>query len=106
MRRLRRRRARHARLPAQARVRIVSINAGQPREVQWRGKTVLTSIFKTPLEGRVRASRLNIAGDRQADLAVHGGEHMAVYAYPSEHYAFWRTELPQAELPWGAFGEN
>ena len=85
---------------------LVSINAGLPREVSWDGKTVTTSIWKEPVNGPVRVARLNIAGDRQSDLSVHGGAEKAVYVYPSEHYAYWRRELPGAELPWGAFGEN
>jgi len=67
---------------------------------------VRTSIFKAPVAGRVRVAALNIAGDEQSDLSVHGGIDKAVYAYPSEHYAFWRKELPDMEFPWGAFGEN
>lgn len=85
---------------------VISINAGLPREVEWRGKTVRTSIFKEPLAGRVGVARLNVEGDRQSDLTVHGGADKAVYAYPAEHYAFWREELPGVDLPWGAFGEN
>jgi len=87
-------------------VRLVSVNVGLPRAVEWRGRTVRTSIWKTPVEGPVRVSRLNLAGDEQADLSVHGGSEKAVYAYPAEHYAYWRRELPGMELPWGAFGEN
>jgi len=87
-------------------VKIFSVNAGLPREVEWRGKTVLTSIFKEPVRGRAKVARLNIEGDRQSDLLVHGGADKAVYAYPSEHYAFWRKELPETDFPWGAFGEN
>jgi MOSC domain-containing protein YiiM len=87
-------------------VRLLSVNAGLPRQVEWRDKAVTTSIFKTPVAGRVRVTRLNIAGDRQSDLSVHGGADKAVYAYPSEHYEFWRNELPGTDLPWGAFGEN
>lgn len=87
-------------------MKIVSINVGLPREVEWRGKAVRTSIFKAPVSGRVRVTRLNAEGDRQSDLSVHGGADKAIYAYPSEHYAFWRNELPDADLPWGAFGEN
>ncbi len=87
-------------------MKVVSINAGLPREVEWRGKTVRTSIFKQPVAGRVRVERLNVEGDRQSDLAVHGGADKAVYAYPAEHYAFWRGELPGMDLPWGMFGEN
>jgi MOSC domain-containing protein YiiM len=87
-------------------MRIVSINVGLPREVQWHGKTVLTSIFKAPAAGPVRVKRLNVEGDQQSDLEVHGGTDKAVYVYPAEHYAFWRAELPGMDLPWGAFGEN
>lgn len=87
-------------------MRLVSINVGLPREVEWRGKPVTTAIFKSPVAGPVVLEPLNLAGDRQADPAVHGGVHKAVYAYPAEHYAFWRAELPDAELAWGGFGEN
>jgi len=88
------------------RVKLLSINVGLPREVEWRGKVVRTSIFKAPVSGRVQVSSLNAQGDRQSDLSVHGGADKAVYAYPSEHYAFWRNELPGMDFPWGAFGEN
>ena len=87
-------------------VKIVSINVGRPREVEWRGRTVSTSIFKEPVTGPVRVKKLNLAGDEQADLSVHGGVDKAVYGYPFEHYAYWRDELPGIQLPWGAFGEN
>ena len=87
-------------------VKLLSINVGLPREVEWRGRAVRTSIFKAPVSGRVQVSRLNVQGDRQSDLSVHGGADKAVYAYPSEHYAFWRNELPDMDFPWGAFGEN
>jgi MOSC domain-containing protein YiiM len=87
-------------------VKLLSVNVGLPREVEWRGKIVRTSIFKAPVSGRVRVERLNVQGDRQSDLSVHGGADKAVYAYPSEHYAFWRKEMPDMDFPWGAFGEN
>jgi MOSC domain-containing protein YiiM len=87
-------------------MKLLSVNAGLPREVEWRSKLVVTSIFKAPVPGRVRVTRLNIAGDQQSDLSVHGGPDKAVYAYPSEHYSFWRDELPGIDFPWGAFGEN
>lgn len=87
-------------------MRIVSINVGAPRAVEWRGNTVTTSIFKTPVSGGVRVERLNVAGDQQSDLTVHGGVDKAVYVYPAEHYDFWRKELPGVALAWGAFGEN
>ena len=86
--------------------RLRSICVGGPREVEWRGDIYTTSIFKEPVEGRVRLNRLNLAGDKQSDLSVHGGPNKAVYAYPSEHYPYWREELPNFPLPWGAFGEN
>jgi MOSC domain-containing protein YiiM len=87
-------------------MKLLSISVGLPREVEWRGKTVRTSIFKAPTSSRVRVGQLNLEGDQQSDLSVHGGLDKAVNAYPSEHYAFWRTELPGIDLPWGAFGEN
>ena len=79
---------------------------GSPRKVEWNGEAVHTSIFKAPVAGRLRVAKLGIEGDHQSDLSVHGGIDKAIYAYPSEHYAWWRKELPGAELPWGAFGEN
>jgi len=87
-------------------MKLVSVNVGLPREVEHDGDLILTSIFKEPVAGRVRVTRLNLEGDRQSDLTVHGGRDKAVYAYPSENYASWRRELPEAELPWGVFGEN
>lgn len=87
-------------------MRIISLNVGRPRLVVWEGRTVSTGIYKTPREGRVVLRTLNLDGDRQADLTVHGGTYKAAYAYPSEHYGYWRDELPGAELPWGMFGEN
>jgi len=85
---------------------IVSVNVGGPREVERNGKTVRTSIWKDPIEGPVRVRTLNIDGDAQSDLRVHGGPEKAVYAYSSEHYDYWRRELAIDSLPWGAFGEN
>jgi len=87
-------------------MKLISVNAGLPREIAWNGATVTTSIWKSPVGGPVRVGTLNIAGDRQSDLAVHGGKDKAVYVYPSEHYDYWRRELPGVDLPWGAFGEN
>src|SRR5919198_3240174 len=86
-------------------MKLLSVNVGRPRLVMWRGEPVSTGIFKEPVAGRVYLRTLNLDGDRQADLSVHGGPAKAVYAYPLEHYAFWREELGQ-ELPFGAFGEN
>jgi MOSC domain-containing protein YiiM len=85
---------------------VVSVNVGLPRSVEWRGERVSTGIFKAPVAGRVAVRRLNLDGDRQADLTVHGGPAKAVYAYPSEHYPAWRAELAGADVPWAAFGEN
>ena len=89
-----------------AAIRLMSINVGLPREVEWRGETVTTAIFKAPVSGPVAVTALNLAGDRQADLSVHGGERKSVYLYPGEHYAYWRRELPDVDLAPGAFGEN
>src|SRR3989337_4582725 len=87
-------------------MKIVSVNVGLPREVIWKGKRVTTGILKEPITGRVMMRRLNLDGDRQADLSVHGGPSKAVYAYPIEHYEYWLKQLPGVDLPWGMFGEN
>jgi MOSC domain-containing protein YiiM len=87
-------------------MKLLSVNVGLPREVEWNGRTVRTSIFKAPVPGRMQVRKLNLDGDQQSDLTVHGGVDKAVYVYPSEHYAFWRRELPNADLNSGAFGEN
>ncbi len=87
-------------------MKLLSINVGLPRQVTFQGQLVTSGIFKEPVEGRVRLRRLNLDGDRQADLTVHGGPDKAVYAYPEEHYGFWRKELKGVSLPWGMFGEN
>jgi MOSC domain-containing protein YiiM len=86
--------------------RVISVNVGQPREVGFRNGFVLTGIFKQPVAGRITVNELNLAGDRQADLTVHGGRDKAVYCYPVEHYAYWAVELPGTDLPYGMFGEN
>jgi MOSC domain-containing protein YiiM len=87
-------------------MKLLSINVGLPREVQWKSRSILTGIFKEPVEGTVKVRSLNLDGDRQADLTVHGGRDKAVYAYTAEHYDFWRKELPDMDLPFGMFGEN
>lgn len=87
-------------------MKIISLNVGLPREIIYRGRSIVTGIFKDPVEGRVFARRLNLDGDRQADLRVHGGADKAVYLYPAEHYEHWRKQMPGADLGWGAFGEN
>ncbi|MBI4780788.1 MAG: MOSC domain-containing protein [Oscillatoriophycideae cyanobacterium NC_groundwater_1537_Pr4_S-0.65um_50_18] len=85
---------------------LISVNVGLPREVLWKGKTVSTGIFKEPVGYRVMVRSLNLDGDGQADLTVHGGLEKAVYVYPFEHYDYWRSELPDTELTLGNFGEN
>ena len=86
--------------------KIISVNVGLPRTVMSNGDPVSTGIFKEPVAGRVVLRTLNLDGDRQADLSVHGGPSKAVYAYPSEHYDYWTHEFPEMKLPWGMFGEN
>lgn len=85
---------------------LVSVNCGLPQNVVWHGRTITTSIYKEPVEGRIALRTLNLDGDRQSDLTVHGGKDKAVYCYPIEHYAFWSQELSNRPLPMGAFGEN
>ena len=87
-------------------MKLVSLNVSRPRLAVYKGTTINTGIFKEPITGPVQLSVLNLEGDRQADLSVHGGPYKAVYAYPSEHYAYWQKELPGVDLPWGMFGEN
>lgn len=87
-------------------MKILSVKVSLPRQVISDGKSVTTGIFKTPVHGQVKVSKLNLEGDGQADLSVHGGPNKAVYAYPSEHYAWWQSEFPGLDLPWGMFGEN
>jgi MOSC domain-containing protein YiiM len=85
---------------------VVALSVGGPRDIEWRGELVRTSIFKDRVSGVRHIAPDNIDGDRQSDLSVHGGRYKAVYAYPSEHYPFWRSELTEPDLAWGAFGEN
>jgi MOSC domain-containing protein YiiM len=87
-------------------MKLISVNVGLPRVVMSNGDPVSTGIFKEPVAGRLMLRTLNLDGDRQADLSVHGGPSKAVYVYPSEHYDYWQRELPDMELPWGMFGEN
>jgi MOSC domain-containing protein YiiM len=87
-------------------MKIISVNVGLPREVEWKGRIVTTGIWKAPVAGSVAVRTLNLDGDRQADLQVHGGSNKAVYAYAAEHYNWWRQELGDPALGWGAFGEN
>jgi MOSC domain-containing protein YiiM len=87
-------------------MKLLTVSVGQPREVAADDRLVRTSIFKSPVTGRIPIRNNNLAGDRQADLTVHGGRAKAVYAYPYEHYAFWREQLPGVDLQTAHFGEN
>ena len=87
-------------------MKLLSLNVGLPRQVNFQNELVTTGIFKEPVSGRVRLRKLNLEGDKQADLTVHGGADKAIYAYPKEHYNYWKKELPGMSLPWGMFGEN
>ena len=84
---------------------IKSLNISLPFEIEYNGRTVKTGIYKRPVAERLNLEKLNIKGDGQADLSVHGGEFKAVYSYAREHYAYWQTELDRV-LDWGMFGEN
>lgn len=85
---------------------VVSVNVGLPREVEWRGKTVRTAVWKQPVQGRVFAGRLNLVGDGQADLAGHGGEQRALMVYQLESYRYWAAYLRREDFVYGNFGEN
>ena len=87
-------------------MKLLSLNVALPRLVEYNGEPVATGIFKEPARGPIMLRTLNLDGDRQGDLSVHGGISKAVYGYPSEHYEFWQTELPEMDLPYGMFGEN
>ncbi len=87
-------------------MKVISVNTGLPRNVTWHGRSVTTGIFKEPVHRRISLRKLNLDGDGQADLSVHGGAYKAVYCYPLAHYDFWKRELPNRELPMGIFGEN
>jgi MOSC domain-containing protein YiiM len=87
-------------------MRLISLNTGLPREVLWHGRSVTTGIYKQAVTGRIAMRKLNLEGDAQADLSVHGGVDKAVYCYAAAHYDYWRKELPGRELPMGMFGEN
>lgn len=88
-------------------MRLLSVNVGLPRDYSWQGRSVRTAIFKDPVTGPVRVEALNLTGDQQADLRVHGGPDKAVYTYAAEHYNFWASQLPaDAPAEPGAFGEN
>ncbi len=86
--------------------RLLSVNVGRPREIAWRGKTVYTSVWKKPVNGRRLVRRLNVDGDAQGDLAGHGGEHRAVFVYQMDSYRYWERELKRHDFTFGQFGEN
>jgi ferredoxin-NADP reductase/MOSC domain-containing protein YiiM len=86
--------------------RLLSVNVGLPRDIEWRGRTVHTGIWKNPVLGRCRVGRLNLDGDGQGDLAGHGGEQRAVFVYQMESYRYWQEQLKRANLVHGQFGEN
>ncbi|MEP7211995.1 MAG: MOSC domain-containing protein [Acidobacteriota bacterium] len=88
-------------------MKVITVSVGKPQIVQPQPETyVSTAIYKTPVAGRVRVGQLNLEGDAQADLTVHGGWSKAVYVYPGEHYEFWRNEYPEMLLGDSQFGEN
>ena len=87
-------------------MKVISVNIGLPREIFYEVRMIRTGIFKVPIAGRARVGALNIDGDQQADLSVHGEPSKAIYAYPSEHYEYWRKELANVELAWDSFGKN
>ncbi len=86
--------------------RVLAVSVARARTVEWKAQPVRTGIYKEPTQATVAVRRLGLEGDEQADFENHGGPLKAVYAYPGEHYALWRQELPGTHLPWGAFGEN
>jgi MOSC domain-containing protein YiiM len=86
--------------------KVVSLRVSRAKAIKYQGDEILTGIYKEPVEGRIALKTLNLDGDEQADLTVHGGIDKAVYAYPSEHYPWWRQELPETQFEYGAFGEN
>jgi MOSC domain-containing protein YiiM len=87
-------------------MKVISVNVGLPRKILFNGQIITTAIFKDPVKGPISLRKLNLDGDKQADLTVHGGLDKAVYSYPSEHYDYWRKQFPNTDLVWGMFGEN
>src|SRR5262249_10461804 len=86
--------------------RLLSVNVGLPRDIAWKGRTVHTGVWKNPVPGRCRVSRLNLDGDGQGDLAGHGGEHRAVFVYQMASYLYWQEQLKRSDFAYGQFGEN
>src|ERR687898_3298654 len=87
-------------------MKILSVNVGLPKRVLFNGQIITTAIFKDPVKGPIILRKLNLDGDKQADLTVHGGMDKAVYSYPAEHYDYWHEQFPNMDLVWGMFGEN
>jgi MOSC domain-containing protein YiiM len=87
-------------------MKVLSVNVGLPRKVLFNGQNITTAIFKDPVKGPIMLRKLNLDGDKQADLTVHGGVDKAVYSYPAEHYDYWRKQFPNVDIKWGMFGEN
>lgn len=87
-------------------MKVVSVNVGLPRKIQFNNQLITTSIFKHPVHKKVKLSKLNLEGDAQSDLSVHGGVDKAVYSYPVEHYDYWRKIYPDMDIHFGMFGEN
>src|SRR5215218_9132112 len=85
---------------------VLAVSVGRPRDISWRGRTVRSAIWKSPVAGRRWVRRLNVDGDAQADLAGHGGEHRAVFVYQRDSYRYWEDQLGRALPEWGSFGEN
>ncbi len=87
-------------------MKVLSVNVGLPKNVLFNGQIITTAIFKDPVNSPIILRKLNLDGDKQADLTVHGGIDKAVYSYPEEHYYYWRKQFPNMDLGWGMFGEN
>jgi len=87
-------------------MKVISVNVGLPRQVSHEKRQVVTSIFKEPVKGRIKVTILNLNGDAQSDLSVHGGVDKAVYSYSEEHYNYWKEVYPKIDMPFGMFGEN
>src|SRR6201993_2760457 len=96
-----------ARLPERSDMaRLLSVNVGLPRDIEWKGRTVHTGIWKDPVHGRCRVGRLNLDGDGQGDLAGHGGEHRAVFVYQIESYRYWQGGTGRGDFEDGQVGGN
>ena len=87
-------------------MKVVSINIGKPKEMNWKGKRTISGIYKSPTEKKVFVSSTNIEGDGQGNLKIHGGIDKAIYVYPFEHYEYWKTIFPDIDFSKGMFGEN